>query len=79
MCARAQVCVSQYVAAPGCPRGYAGPGGLHMSAHNITLQNCTGGIAGYIDRYFTPFLTFSLTRLIQRVWYIPYQAETYPC
>ncbi|XP_055346259.1 heparan-alpha-glucosaminide N-acetyltransferase-like [Paramacrobiotus metropolitanus] len=33
---------------PGCPRGYMGPGGLH---HNRAYENCTGGAAGYIDRY----------------------------
>ncbi|XP_068726421.1 heparan-alpha-glucosaminide N-acetyltransferase-like isoform X2 [Montipora capricornis] len=34
--------------APGCPRGYIGPGGL---ADNESYINCTGGIAGYIDRH----------------------------
>ncbi|GBP95696.1 Heparan-alpha-glucosaminide N-acetyltransferase [Eumeta japonica] len=37
------------VEAPGCPVGYLGPGGLHLSASGKNLQNCTGGIAGYID------------------------------
>ncbi|XP_013182542.1 PREDICTED: heparan-alpha-glucosaminide N-acetyltransferase-like [Papilio xuthus] len=46
-----QMCITLTVAAPGCPRGYAGPGGLHRTASgDFTLQNCTGGIAGYIDR-----------------------------
>lgn len=46
-----QVCITLLVAAPGCPRGYLGPGGLHLSAvSNVSLQNCTAGIAGYIDR-----------------------------
>ncbi|KAI5639277.1 heparan-alpha-glucosaminide N-acetyltransferase [Phthorimaea operculella] len=46
-----QVCVSMLVAAPGCPRGYSGPGGLHLSEHgDNSLQDCTGGIASYIDR-----------------------------
>ncbi|XP_060807203.1 heparan-alpha-glucosaminide N-acetyltransferase [Amyelois transitella] len=46
-----QVCVTLLVAAPGCPRGYMGPGGLHMSiTGNMSLHNCTGGIASYIDR-----------------------------
>ncbi|KAL4703761.1 hypothetical protein ACJJTC_017549 [Scirpophaga incertulas] len=45
-----QVCVTLTVAAPGCPAGYMGPGGLHMSKYNVNLQNCTGGIAGYVDR-----------------------------
>ncbi|RVE50772.1 hypothetical protein evm_004521 [Chilo suppressalis] len=47
-----QICISLLVAAPGCPRGYAGPGGLHMSTSNVSLQNCTGGIAGHIDRAY---------------------------
>ncbi|XP_063629468.1 heparan-alpha-glucosaminide N-acetyltransferase-like [Cydia splendana] len=45
-----QICVTLTIAAPGCPRGYAGPGGLHLSAEGRNLTNCTGGIAGYIDR-----------------------------
>ncbi|XP_041974872.1 heparan-alpha-glucosaminide N-acetyltransferase-like [Aricia agestis] len=46
-----QVCVTLTVAAPGCPRGYMGPGGLHRTAlGDHSLQNCTAGIAGYIDR-----------------------------
>ncbi|XP_026332744.1 heparan-alpha-glucosaminide N-acetyltransferase-like [Hyposmocoma kahamanoa] len=46
-----QVCVSLLVPAPGCPRGYLGPGGLHRSAlGDHTVANCTGGIASYIDR-----------------------------
>ncbi|XP_073962435.1 heparan-alpha-glucosaminide N-acetyltransferase-like [Choristoneura fumiferana] len=45
-----QICITLTVAAPGCPRGYAGPGGLHLSDHGHNLENCTGGIAGYIDR-----------------------------
>lgn len=46
-----QVCITLLVPAPGCPRGYMGPGGLHLSAvSNVSLQNCTAGIAGYIDR-----------------------------
>jgi heparan-alpha-glucosaminide N-acetyltransferase len=31
-----------------CPTGYLGPGGLHK---NSSHYNCTGGSAGYIDRY----------------------------
>ncbi|CAH1957055.1 unnamed protein product [Acanthoscelides obtectus] len=34
------------VAAPGCPRGYLGPGGLHQ---NSSYENCIGGATGYID------------------------------
>ncbi|CAH0717685.1 unnamed protein product, partial [Brenthis ino] len=45
------ICITLTVAAPGCPRGYMGPGGLHRTAlGDFTLKNCTGGIAGYIDR-----------------------------
>uniref|UniRef100_A0A182PU71 Heparan-alpha-glucosaminide N-acetyltransferase catalytic domain-containing protein n=1 Tax=Anopheles epiroticus TaxID=199890 RepID=A0A182PU71_9DIPT len=36
-----------FVAEPGCPRGYFGPGGKHL--FNV-FPNCTGGITGYIDR-----------------------------
>jgi len=32
---------------PGCPKGYLGPGGLHM---NGSAFNCTGGFAGFLDR-----------------------------
>lgn len=32
---------------PGCGRGYLGPGGLHDYGQ---YYNCTGGVAGYIDR-----------------------------
>ncbi|CAG9570896.1 unnamed protein product [Danaus chrysippus] len=46
-----QLCITLTVAAPGCPVGYFGPGGLHKTASgDFSLQNCTGGIAGYIDR-----------------------------
>ncbi|XP_045762205.1 heparan-alpha-glucosaminide N-acetyltransferase-like [Maniola jurtina] len=46
-----QVCITLLVPAPGCPPGYSGPGGLHRTAlGDFSLQNCTGGIAGYIDR-----------------------------
>lgn len=34
------------LSAPGCPRGYIGPGGKYMHAEN---PNCIGGIVGYID------------------------------
>ncbi|XP_074042747.1 heparan-alpha-glucosaminide N-acetyltransferase [Leptinotarsa decemlineata] len=34
------------VAAPKCPRGYMGPGGLH---ENLSHKNCIGGATGYID------------------------------
>ncbi|KAK3915094.1 Heparan-alpha-glucosaminide N-acetyltransferase [Frankliniella fusca] len=32
---------------PGCPRGYMGPGGVHLDGAH---PNCTGGAAGYVDR-----------------------------
>lgn len=32
---------------PGCPRGYMGPGGVHLDG---AYPNCTGGAAGYVDR-----------------------------
>ncbi|XP_063729761.1 heparan-alpha-glucosaminide N-acetyltransferase-like isoform X2 [Symsagittifera roscoffensis] len=33
----------------GCPRGYVGPGGLQYDP-DYNLTNCTGGVAGFIDR-----------------------------
>uniref|UniRef100_A0A182R047 Heparan-alpha-glucosaminide N-acetyltransferase catalytic domain-containing protein n=1 Tax=Anopheles farauti TaxID=69004 RepID=A0A182R047_9DIPT len=36
-----------FVAEPGCPRAYFGPGGKHLFN---AYPNCTGGITGYIDR-----------------------------
>ncbi|KAL1516625.1 hypothetical protein ABEB36_000511 [Hypothenemus hampei] len=35
------------VTAPGCPKGYMGPGGLHK---NRSYINCIGGATGYIDK-----------------------------
>lgn len=35
------------VGIPGCEKGYIGPGGLHDHGKYF---NCTGGVAGYIDR-----------------------------
>jgi len=32
---------------PGCPRGYAGPGGVQYDGK---FENCTGGVAGYVDK-----------------------------
>lgn len=46
-----QVIITLTVPAPGCPKGYSGPGGLHRTAlGDFSLQNCTAGISGYIDR-----------------------------
>uniref|UniRef100_A0A182JR46 Heparan-alpha-glucosaminide N-acetyltransferase catalytic domain-containing protein n=1 Tax=Anopheles christyi TaxID=43041 RepID=A0A182JR46_9DIPT len=36
-----------FVAEPGCPSAYFGPGGKHLFN---AFPNCTGGITGYIDR-----------------------------
>ncbi|KAL1023884.1 hypothetical protein UPYG_G00048480 [Umbra pygmaea] len=33
---------------PGCPRGYLGPGGIGDMGQ---YSNCTGGAAGYVDRW----------------------------
>ncbi|XP_018578372.1 heparan-alpha-glucosaminide N-acetyltransferase-like [Anoplophora glabripennis] len=35
------------VAAPGCPKGYMGPGGLHK---NRSYTECIGGATGYVDK-----------------------------
>nr|CAH7743930.1 unnamed protein product [Callosobruchus chinensis] len=40
-------CVTFLAEVPGCGRGYLGPGGLDEGGK---YQNCTGGVAGYIDR-----------------------------
>ncbi|XP_019864996.1 heparan-alpha-glucosaminide N-acetyltransferase-like [Aethina tumida] len=40
-------CVTYLVEVPGCGRGYVGPGGLDEHEQFV---NCTGGVAGYIDR-----------------------------
>ncbi|XP_076327394.1 heparan-alpha-glucosaminide N-acetyltransferase-like isoform X2 [Tachypleus tridentatus] len=47
-----------FLEVPGCPRGYQGPGGLHM---NGKYQNCTGGATGYID-----LLVFGENHIFQR-------------
>lgn len=46
------------VQAPGCPRGYVGPGGAHVDGGR--LAHCTGGAYGYLDR-----LLFSGRHLLQ--------------
>ncbi|KAK8826285.1 hypothetical protein WA538_001425, partial [Blastocystis sp. DL] len=38
--------VAMFVAAPGCPRGYTGPGGISDFGR---YEGCTGGIYRYID------------------------------
>ena len=40
-------CVTFLADVPGCGRGYLGPGGLDEGGKHY---NCTGGVAGYIDR-----------------------------
>ncbi|XP_026887779.2 heparan-alpha-glucosaminide N-acetyltransferase [Electrophorus electricus] len=42
------LCLTFLLPVPGCPRGYLGPGGIgDVGLH----PNCTGGAAGYIDRW----------------------------
>lgn len=43
------ICLTFLLPVPGCPIGYLGPGGLH---DNSSYTNCTGGAAGYIDKWF---------------------------
>ncbi|UJR37519.1 hypothetical protein I4U23_030221 [Adineta vaga] len=43
----AWICITYIPKLSNCPRGYTGPGGKHRHA---MYQNCTGGIAGYLDR-----------------------------
>ncbi|XP_044269660.1 heparan-alpha-glucosaminide N-acetyltransferase-like [Tribolium madens] len=40
-------CITFLVHVPGCGKGYLGPGGLDDHGK---FYNCTGGVAGYIDR-----------------------------
>ncbi|XP_073244370.1 heparan-alpha-glucosaminide N-acetyltransferase-like isoform X1 [Porites lutea] len=40
--------VTYAVVVPGCPKGYTGPGGIGEGFPNAF--NCSGGMAGYIDR-----------------------------
>lgn len=40
-------CLTFFVNVPGCGRSYLGPGGLDNHGN---YTNCTGGVAGYIDR-----------------------------
>lgn len=47
LCVFIHTVVTYLVALPGCGRGYIGPGGLHDHGK---YANCTGGVAGYIDR-----------------------------
>lgn len=42
------LCVTFLLHVPGCPTGYLGPGGIGDMG---LYANCTGGAAGYIDRW----------------------------
>uniref|UniRef100_A0A8C2I1T7 Heparan-alpha-glucosaminide N-acetyltransferase n=1 Tax=Cyprinus carpio TaxID=7962 RepID=A0A8C2I1T7_CYPCA len=42
------LCLTFLLEVPGCPTGYLGPGGIGDFGQ---YQNCTGGAAGYIDRW----------------------------
>lgn len=55
-------CVFLFVAAPGCPVGYAGPGGPYVAngkyallEYHGELFQCTGGITNIIDRVLLGF------------------------
>ncbi|XP_070543921.1 heparan-alpha-glucosaminide N-acetyltransferase-like isoform X2 [Ptychodera flava] len=46
------LCLAFLLPVPGCPMGYFGPGGaLVFGLNRTSLLNCTGGSAGYIDKY----------------------------
>lgn len=42
------IAITFFLPVPDCPTGYLGPGGLH---DNSLHYNCTGGAAGFIDRF----------------------------
>ncbi|XP_029031579.1 heparan-alpha-glucosaminide N-acetyltransferase isoform X2 [Betta splendens] len=42
------LCITFLMPVPGCPTGYLGPGGI---GDNGLYPDCTGGAAGYIDRW----------------------------
>nr|XP_056706511.1 heparan-alpha-glucosaminide N-acetyltransferase-like [Euleptes europaea] len=42
------LCLTFLLPVPGCPRGYLGPGGIGDYG---MYPNCTGGAAGYIDKW----------------------------
>ncbi|XP_077999350.1 heparan-alpha-glucosaminide N-acetyltransferase-like [Glandiceps talaboti] len=45
------MCLLFLLPVPGCPTGYLGPGGqLLFNESGSTLENCTGGATGYIDK-----------------------------
>ncbi|KAM8924659.1 heparan-alpha-glucosaminide N-acetyltransferase-like [Pelodytes ibericus] len=42
------LCLTFMLPVPGCPKGYLGPGGIGDYG---LYENCTGGAAGYIDKW----------------------------
>uniref|UniRef100_A0A8C5A0H4 Heparan-alpha-glucosaminide N-acetyltransferase n=1 Tax=Gadus morhua TaxID=8049 RepID=A0A8C5A0H4_GADMO len=42
------LCITFLLPVPGCPTGYLGPGGIGDMG---LYSNCTGGAAGYVDRW----------------------------
>ncbi|XP_053307074.1 heparan-alpha-glucosaminide N-acetyltransferase-like [Spea bombifrons] len=42
------LCLTFFLPVPGCPTGYLGPGGI---GNYGKYENCTGGAAGYIDKW----------------------------
>ena len=42
--------VTLFVKAPGCPRGYTGPGANYITSEGYNMTQCAGGINSYIDR-----------------------------
>ncbi|UJR08688.1 hypothetical protein I4U23_012946 [Adineta vaga] len=57
-----------------CPRGYLGPGGKHYYGR---YENCTGGIAGYIDRLILRRSHIDNGPTCKRVYdtHVPYDPE----
>ncbi|XP_033100089.1 heparan-alpha-glucosaminide N-acetyltransferase-like isoform X2 [Anneissia japonica] len=45
-------CLTFLLPVPGCPTAYLGPGGTMIYGINNTVSMCTGGAAGYIDKWF---------------------------
>ena len=66
-------CVTFLLPVPGCPTGYLGPGGLHGGGQ---YANCTGGAAGYIDRFvFGENLLPRLATLMTYEAKVPFESE----
>ncbi|XP_071954188.1 heparan-alpha-glucosaminide N-acetyltransferase-like [Antedon mediterranea] len=45
-------CLTFLLPVSGCPTGYLGPGGDMIYGKNSSYSLCTGGAAGYIDKWF---------------------------